>query len=212
MSLVELSQNSKSEFEKEVNEIAHSLHECADQFALEEAEEFFRHFVDKTLRNSSFEEDEYLNFARDLVQKLKNEINNERVIKLLINLSRIDGDLSSIYSEAGVNLAVAHAIRQSPDYFTTPFNEVMIFDYLYSHYYWKAQDVFRIDGFNALTNYLRIEVMGKTTKSEEILTSILSSFMSVHLKNNKSALKEILNLFGDIKPIEKKALRLLSLL
>lgn len=210
MPMTNLSEESTAELKKEADEIVQSLNRCAGYVDLEQAISFFQRFVYQTLATSSFEEEEYLSFAKKLIEGLKEKTHDKEIMKLLVNMSRINGDVSSVYGENGLNLAVAQTIAQSPDYFTTPFNSVMIFDYLYSHYYWRAQEIFRTEGFDSFLEFLAASLENEAPKSEEILISLLSSFMSIHFNNDKSLLQRILARFGHIKPIEKKAHRLLS--
>jgi len=208
--MIKLSEESRVEFEKEANIIAQSLAQCVDRFKLEQAISFFQHFMHQALVTSSFEEEEYLSFANSVTEELKNKVYDKEAVTLLVNLSRIDSDVLSIYGKNGLNLVVAQAITELPDYFTTPFNSVMIFDYLYSHYYWQAQEVFRGQGLEAFLNFLTASLKEQAIKGEEIVTSILSSFMSIHFKDDKGALERIITSFGHIKSIEKKALKFLS--
>lgn len=208
--MIELSEESQAEFKKETAIIAQSLSQCADRFNLEEEISFFQSFVHQALTSSSFEEEDYLGFATNVIKKLKGKTSDKEATILLVNLSRLDSEVSSVYNENELNPVVAQAIAESPDYFTTPFNRVMVFDYLYSHYYWRAQEIFREGGISQLLDFLTTTLKEQAVKGEEIITSILSSFMSIYFKDDKVALEEIILRFGYIKTVEKKGLRLLS--
>lgn len=131
--MIELVEESLAEFEKETDIIEQSLAQCAARFKLEQAISFFHHFRQQVLITSSFEEEDYLSFANKVIEQLSDNLYDKEAVTLLANLSRIDSDVSFIYSKNKLNLVVTQAIAKSPRYFTTPFNSVMIFDYLYSY-------------------------------------------------------------------------------
>lgn len=208
--MIELSEDSKVEFAQEASKIAQSLNQYAGYTEFEQAVLRFQRIVEQTLSTSSFDEQGYFDLANGIVEKLRNRTDDKDVVILLVNLSRVDSDVARIYQEKGLNILVAQAVAESPDYFTTPFNRVMIFDYLYNHYYWRAQVVLAEEGVDALLYFLATQLKGQYAKKEEILTSLLSSFMSVYFSKDKAALEKIASHFGNIKSVEKKALRLLS--
>lgn len=77
-------------------------------------------------------------------------------------------------------------------------------------YYWQAQEVFRRQGLEPFLNFLTSSLNEQVVKGEEIVASILSSFMSIHFKNDEGALERMLISFGYIKSVEKKSLKFLS--
>jgi len=144
--MIELAEDARGEFEEEASKIVQSLHQYADYPGFEQAVSYFQRFIKQTLATSSFDEQEYFDFAEEVAEKLNSRIDDKEAVVLLVDLSRIDSDVARIYQEEGLNIVVAHAIAESPDYFTTPFNSVMVFDYLYNHYYWRAQRTLAEEG------------------------------------------------------------------
>ena len=210
MPMIELDEDSKIEFEEEAGRIAQSLNRYIDKPDFERVASCFQNFLQRALASSSFDEQEYLEFAEDVVENLVNITDDKDVVILLVNLSRLDSGVARIYQEKNLNIVVSQAIADSPDYFITPFNRVMVFEYLYNYYYCRAQGVLTEEGVDTLLNFLTTELNGRSSNKEEILTSLLSSFMSIYFTKDKAALVKIINRFRNISPIENKALKLIS--
>lgn len=208
--MIELTEETRVEFSKEAAIIYRSLKRCVQYNNIEQSASFFKQFVRQTLAISSFKEEEYLNFAAWVIEELKHKTSDKNVVVLLANLSRINSDVSSIYKDEGINTIITQAIVEAPDYYSTPFNNIMVFDYLYSYYYWRTQEINKQADIEQVLNFLAAILVEQPVKGEEIIASIISSFMSIYYKSDKITLNAILDKFGYIKPVEKKALRLLG--
>lgn len=176
MSVFEINSDEVTFFEIELNNILKALRriECIeiDGEILNELESYKKDVVE----NKMVDNEKYISIVRIALVALKKHMDSDVVCKLILDFSRISSSIRAVYEEMGLFERLMGFVFKV-DYFGTEYNQVLLQDYKYSAYYYKAINVLKRDGFDTFVKFLKEDKF--LSNSEDGCWIIMSIFSNL---------------------------------
>lgn len=110
----------------------------------------FRKNVDE---NWSFNNEKYIKLVNINCQGLSKYLENDRVIEFLLNFSKISCEVRDVYLENGLKSNISSFLSRNK-FETNDYNQVLINDFLFDHFYNLAEEQLKSGGINAFFKFL----------------------------------------------------------
>ena len=110
----------------------------------------FRKNVDET---QCFNNENYIDLVTANCQSLSNYLVNDKVIEFLLNFSKISCEVRDVYLENGLKSYISNFLAKN-EFETNDYNQVLINDFLFDHFYNLAKEQLKSGGKSAFFEFL----------------------------------------------------------
>jgi len=169
------------EFSSEIQRLSRSLNLCNYNKNIDAFDLKLKEFEKKSLNQTFFDQEEYLNLADTIIDAVKNQIDDLNTLQVCLDLSRLHCGVFRLYESKGIVSKMIPFVANIPFEYTES-NRDSIKDYLYSFYYWKViQSLDKDNDDDAIISLFKNNKFLNSKEGSSVRETVLRSVIS----NNK---------------------------